>query len=521
MPRLLNSDVHSVLKLREALRGNNEQKQSETSFFPFLLFLVSRISLWRFWGKILGIGRARHPGPGSNNLDVEVFNIGGSLTHGDYALETDADFFAVVEHRLVPARARSEAERLKRAGVWSFWAPASRDSGPVGHAGVGVVSLRGASLSLPTLATAAFSFFFSQGRALWCHLPVDKGRVVHLVVIYGFQGASTDPEELRLTEKLLDAVLCELAVVASGQPCLLAEDLSVKPSRVPSLQKGMMAGHWFNLQASSAAAAGLDPDPNCEQAFCASGGSRRDFFLGCPLASAALGWCRVLEDRWVLPHHSVDSSFLMGRWSAKFCQPVSYTVIWPAAWVSALDKTRNSKSADVRRIWEVYDERLEVVHPGFWEEIRAARLAGDVSLAWNVWSFSVEVSLVRAFSLLEALCLLLVYGLVVALPSSRWWRLETLMLESYGMTFLDLMKVSRFICTEMRRFLGSQSRGVDLCVSCLSWMASLDMDFLLLVVWSLLLSGMLWVLLVRVVHTVGLNWLFLLVWASCLCSSYV
>ena len=40
---------------------------------------------------------------------------------------------------------------------------------------------------------------------------------------------------------------------------------------------------------------------------------------------------------------------------------------------------------------------MQVVHPGFGEEIRTALLAGDVSLSWDVWSFSVEVSLVRAF----------------------------------------------------------------------------------------------------------------------------
>ena len=107
--------------------------------------------------------------------------------------------------------------------------------------------------------------------------------------IYGFQGASTDPEKLRLTEKLLDSVLFELAVVGSEQPCLTAGDLNVEPARVPSLQKGIMAGHWFDLQASWAAAAGLDPALTCKQVFGATSGSRRDFFLGCPLASAALG----------------------------------------------------------------------------------------------------------------------------------------------------------------------------------------------------------------------------------------
>ena len=68
--------------------------------------------------------------------------------------------------------------------------------------------------------------------------------------MYGFQGALTDPEKLRLTEKLLDAVLCELAVVASGQPCLIVGDLNIEPDRIPCLLKGLTAGHWFHLQSS-------------------------------------------------------------------------------------------------------------------------------------------------------------------------------------------------------------------------------------------------------------------------------
>ena len=39
-------------------------------------------------------------------------------------------------------------------GVASIWAPASQDSSHVGNAGVGVVSLRSASLSLTTSLTA-------------------------------------------------------------------------------------------------------------------------------------------------------------------------------------------------------------------------------------------------------------------------------------------------------------------------------------------------------------------------------
>ena len=258
----------SVLRILDyrGTSGTGRQRDFQTFFLPFLFFglLVSRISFFRFWGKILWylwIGRARHPGPPSNNLDVEVFNVGGFLTHGDYVLITDADFIAVVEHRLVPARARSEGKRLLQAGVCSVWAPASLEGRHVGNAGVGVVSLRGAPISLPSIATVGFSEFLQLGLVLRCHLPVSGGRVVHLVVVYGFQGASADSEKLRLTEKLLDAVLCQLAVVASGQPCLVVGDLNIEPERIPCLLKGLMAGHWFDLQSSWAAASGVDPLP--------------------------------------------------------------------------------------------------------------------------------------------------------------------------------------------------------------------------------------------------------------------
>ena len=100
-----------------------------------------------------------------------------------------------------------------------------------------MVSLRGVPISLPSIATVGFSEFFQLGRVLRCHLLVSGGRVVHLVGVYGFQGASTDSEKLRLTEKLLYAVICELAVVASGQPCLIVGDLNIELERIPCLLK--------------------------------------------------------------------------------------------------------------------------------------------------------------------------------------------------------------------------------------------------------------------------------------------
>ena len=136
----------------------------------------------------------------------------GSLM-GDLALDTGVDFLAVVEHRLIPARVRSEWSRLKRKNLASIWSPASQVSSHVGNAGVGVVSSRGAPLSLPTFATAQFKRFFDCGRAVRCMVPLGFGRFMHLVVLYGFQGADSDAEQLSLTEQLFDAALGELVLL--------------------------------------------------------------------------------------------------------------------------------------------------------------------------------------------------------------------------------------------------------------------------------------------------------------------
>ena len=152
----------------------------------------------------------RHPGPGAVSFDVEVFNVGGWLTHGDLVLDAGLDFLAVTEHRLIPARVRSEWARLRSKGVASVWAPASQDSSHVGNAGVGVVSLKGASLSLPTSATIQFKVFFDCGRVVQCTLPLGGGEFMHLVVLYGYQGADSDPEQ-----SLLRQISCLMLLLVS------------------------------------------------------------------------------------------------------------------------------------------------------------------------------------------------------------------------------------------------------------------------------------------------------------------
>ena len=258
------------------------QKQRKTSFSPLRVFLFSRNSRERFWGLIFWhfwIGRARHPGPTSlpPHLGVEVLNVGSWLTHGDLALAAGGDFLAVVEHRLIPAKVRGEWSRLRVKGLSSVEPPASQDSSHVGNAGVGVVSLSGAPLALPTFATAHFKRFFDCRRVVRCMLPLGLGRFMHLVVLYGFQGADADAEQLALTEQLFDAALGELSVVARGPPCLLAGNFTVEPTKIPCLAKGISAGLWVDLKEAWALAAGSRQAPTCKRTWRGPGGHRRDF----------------------------------------------------------------------------------------------------------------------------------------------------------------------------------------------------------------------------------------------------
>ena len=198
------------------------------------------------------------------------------------ALESSAHFLAIAEHRLVPARARAVTTQLRQARRSSVWAPSCQDVTPGGHAGVGVISLHGAPLSLPTLLDPSFKEFFRIGRAMRVVLPLGNGGVVHLFVVYGYQVADNDPEKLQLTEHLFAAVLAEARLCCAGQPVVLAGDFNVEPLVIPSLAKGI----------------------------------RRDFILACTIALAAASMCAVLPDRWFTPHFAVCAEFTLSSWDA-------------------------------------------------------------------------------------------------------------------------------------------------------------------------------------------------------------
>ena len=251
------------------------------------------------------IGRARHIGPGSRDiipgqLSIEFINVGGWLTSGDLALDSCAQFLAVAEHRLIPSRARSIGHQLRKAGHHSIWAPACQGKIAGGHAGVGVISLGGAPLSLPSFVTPQFQEFYRLGRVLITTLPTSQGGVVHLFVVYGYQGAEDDAEKLMLTDRLLQAVLAEAQVICIGQPMLIAGDLNADPTVIPCLAEGISAGRYVDLASAYSLGAGLTPDFSCTFNREDGSGSRRDFFVGCPNALAASQACYV-TDRWFTP----------------------------------------------------------------------------------------------------------------------------------------------------------------------------------------------------------------------------
>ena len=342
---------------------------------------------------------------------------------------------------MIPARVRSEWSRLRSKGLSSVWAPASQDSSHVGNAGVGVVSLRGAPLALPTFVTAQFKSFFDCGRAVRCLLPLASGRFLHLCVLYGYQGADTDPEQLALTDQLFDAALGELYVAALGQPCLLVGDFNVEPTKIPCLAKGISAGLWVDFGEAWAIAAGLQPALTCKRSWTADGGYRMDFILGCPLAAAAAVLsCSVQPDRWIAPHLAVRAFFDCGRWDSWVTQPVRCTPLWPASWLPIVDKTRGSKSAEVQRVWEVYDERLQFMSRRDALLLDESLGLDDVSMAWTVWSRAAEAALADAYQFsggpLPSRGLVLGRGYCFVSLGSAWWPLGS---QEPGPMLLDAL----------------------------------------------------------------------------------
>ena len=238
------------------------------------------------------------------------------------------------------------------------------------------------------------------------------------MVLYGYQGADTDAEQLALTEQLLDAAFGQLRMIALNQPCLIVGDFHVEPTKIPCLAKGISARLWVDLKVSWALASGNQPSSIDMRGWGSGGGTRRDFMIRCPLAVAAVLSCTVQLDRWIAPHLAVRTLSVYDRWSCCVTQPVQFSPLWPASWLPAVDTGRSSKSVEVRMVWEIFDDRLQFMSRQ--DALLSESLdAGDVSQAWLVWSRAAETALADAycFSGGPAPC----QGLVLGRGMARLW----------------------------------------------------------------------------------------------------
>ena len=82
---------------------------------------------------------------------------------------------------------------------------------------------------------------------------------------------------MKLTGKLLQAVLAEAQVVCIGQLLLTAGDLNADPAVIPCLAKGISAGRFVDLALACSLGAGRKPDATCKFRREDCVGSRRDF----------------------------------------------------------------------------------------------------------------------------------------------------------------------------------------------------------------------------------------------------
>ena len=177
---------------------------------------------------------------------------------------------------------------------------------------------------------------------------------------------------------------------------MLVGDFNVEPTKIPCLAKGISAGLWVDLEGSWALATGRQPSSTCMREWGSGGGTRRDFIVGCPLSAASVLSCTVQADRWIAPHLAVRALFDNERWSCCVTQPVRFSPLWPASWLPAFDESRGSKSLEVRRVWEIYDDRLQFMSQRDAFLLNDSLDAGDVSQAWLVWSRAAETALADA-----------------------------------------------------------------------------------------------------------------------------
>ena len=166
---------------------------------------------------------------------------------------------------------------------------------------------------------------------------------------YGYQGAEEDLDQLKLTDKHLQAVLVVAQVVCVGQPMLIAGDLNADPAVIPCLAEGISAGRFVDLALAFSRGAGTAPAATCRFNLEGGAGTRRDFLVGCPCALAASDACFVTDTGSLPTFLYLLAIVLMLGWMLLAC------------WLDTPDRFSSSSSRVVQDVWDVFRDELGVV----------------------------------------------------------------------------------------------------------------------------------------------------------------
>ena len=126
--------------------------------------------------------------------------------------------------------------------------------------------------------------------------------------------------------------------------------------------------------------------------------TRRDFMVGCPFSAAAVLSCTVQADRWTCPSSCCSGLFLtMTAGLVVSLSRFDFLLSGLLPGCLLLIRVGGSKSVEVWRVWEIYDDRLQFMSRQDALLLSESLDIGDVSQAWLVWSRAAETALADAY----------------------------------------------------------------------------------------------------------------------------
>ena len=189
------------------------------------------------------------------------------------------------------------------------------------------------------------------------------GWVVHLFVVYWYQGVEEDPDKLALSDKLPAAVPCELMFDAVGNQSFGLGISTPIPGSFIRFLKASLTVNGLIQRGLFAMGRGEDfpPPPSflptplspttCLMNLDEGAGFRRDFAVVCPDALAGAASCSVVRDRRFTHHFEKNTEFsfsvfkkpTQARLMDSMSQSDSAVFLLPRSWMCGTSKSKKSR----------------------------------------------------------------------------------------------------------------------------------------------------------------------------------